>query len=259
MLNLVDVHAHLSDDLILNNLNEYRKEYLNNNVKIVIDSGCELKIVKQCHKNAEAFSEVYFTAGLHPQNAKMIEDIEEIAKFSNHKKCVAMGEIGLDYHYEPFDKELQKQAFIKQLELANFYNVPVVIHSRDACLDTVTILQQNKHLLKNGFLMHCYSESLETAKILLKLGAYFSFGGSLTFKNSKRIEVLKNLPLDRVLIETDCPFLTPVPFRGQINSPKNVSIIYDFICDNLGFDKTVFASAVYNNALNLFTKIKDNV
>ncbi len=256
MLKLVDVHAHLSDDLVLSNIEEYRNEYLSAGVKIVIDSGCELKIVKQCKINADEYSEVYFTAGLHPQNAKMFDDIEEIAKFSNCEKCVAMGEIGLDYHYEPYDKELQKQAFIKQLELADFYNVPVVIHSRDACLDTVTILQQNKHLLKNGFLMHCYSESLETAKILLKLGAYFSFGGSLTFKNSKRIEVLKNLPLDRVLVETDCPFLTPVPFRGQVNSPKNVAVIYDFISNSLGLDKQVLADTVYQNTLNLFKKIK---
>ena len=256
MLKLVDVHAHLSDDLIIGDIEAVRGEYLEKGVSLVIDSGCSLGSVKRCANNASNFSEVYFTAGLHPENAKNSEDIDKILQYSSHPKCVAIGEIGLDYHYTGFNKEEQKAAFIKQLEYANACNLPVVLHSRDACFDTVTILKEHKSLLKNGFLMHCFCESLETAKELLKLGAHFSFGGSLTFKNSNRIEVLKNLPLEVLHLETDSPYLTPTPFRGTLNSPKYIDLTYDFVANKLGLDKEHLASVLYSNALNFFKKIK---
>ena len=256
MLKLVDVHAHLSDDYIFGDIEAVREEYLNAGVSLVIDSGCSLESVERCAKNASDYSEVYFTAGLHPENARNESQIDSVMFYANHPKCVAIGEIGLDYHYEGFNKEEQKRVFIAQLEYASSLGLPVVIHSRDACLDTVTLLKEHKSLLKNGFLMHCFSESLETAMELLKLGAHFSFGGSLTFKNSNRIEVFKNLPLDVLHLETDSPYLTPTPFRGNRNSPKFIDITYDFVAEKLNVEKEYLAEKLYANAINLFKKIK---
>ncbi|MBR4419366.1 MAG: TatD family hydrolase [Clostridia bacterium] len=256
MLKLVDVHAHLSDNLLFDNIDELRREYLEKGVSFVIDSGCSLKNVEKCVINSQKYSEIYFTAGLHPENANNAGEINAIMEYAKHPKCVAIGEIGLDYHYEGYNKELQKEAFITQLEVANTLNLPVVIHSRDACYDTVTLLKEHKNLLKNGFLMHCFSESLETGKELLKLGAHFSFGGALTFKNSNRIEVFKNLPLEVLHLETDSPYLTPTPYRGTLNSPKYIDLTYNFVAEKLGVEKEYLASVLYNNALNFFKKIK---
>ncbi len=256
MLKLVDVHAHLSDGLLLADLDNVRREYLEKGVSLVIDSGCSLKNVKNCALNSQKYSEVYFTAGLHPEHSNAQNELDQILNYAKCEKCVAIGEIGLDYHYEGYNKNEQKQAFITQLEFACSVGLPVVIHSRDACFDTVSILTEHKNLLKNGFLMHCYSESLETAKQLLKLGAHFSFGGSLTFKNSNRIEVFKNLPLEVLHLETDSPYLTPTPYRGNRNSPKFIDITYDFVANSLGIDKEFLAEKLYNNAINFFKKIK---
>ena len=256
MLKLVDVHAHLSDNLLYDNIEEIRREYLEKGVSFIIDSGCSLKNVEKCVSNSQKYSEIYFTAGLHPENASNASEIYAIMEYAKHPKCVAVGEIGLDYHYEGYDKKQQKNAFITQLEVSSELGLPVVIHSRDACFDTVTLLKEHKNLLKNGFLMHCFSESLETAKELLKLGAHFSFGGALTFKNSNRIEVFKKLPLEVLHLETDSPYLTPTPFRGTLNSPKYIDLTYDFVANKLGLDKEHLASVLYDNALNFFKKIK---
>ncbi len=252
MLKLVDAHAHLADKLLFENILDVRREYLEKGVTLVIDSGYSLENVKKCAQNAEKFSEIYFTAGLHPENANKASEIDAIMEFTRHPKCVAVGEIGLDYHYEGYDKDKQKKAFIAQLEVASYVGLPVVIHSRDACFDTVTLLKEHKNLLKNGFMMHCFSESLETAKQLLKLGAHFSFGGSITFKNSNRIEVFKNLPLENLHLETDSPYLTPMPYRGKVNSPKFIDITYDFVASKLGVDKEYLTSVLYENSVKFF-------
>ncbi|MBO5850710.1 MAG: TatD family hydrolase [Clostridia bacterium] len=252
MLKLVDVHAHLADGLLFDNLEDVRREYLEKGVSLVIDSGCSLGSVKKCALNAKNYSGIYVTAGLHPENAKNSSEIDAIMEFAKHPKCVAIGEIGLDYHYEGYDKDKQKKAFITQLEVSSELGLPVVIHSRDACFDTVTLLKEHKNLLKNGFMMHCFSESLETAKQLLKLDAHFSFGGSLTFKNSNRIEVFKNLPLENLHLETDSPYLTPTPYRGKVNSPKFIDITYDFVARNLGIEKEFLANVLYKNAVKFY-------
>ncbi|MBE5743893.1 MAG: TatD family deoxyribonuclease [Clostridiales bacterium] len=245
----IDSHAHLTDPKLFPQIEEVRSGYIGNGVGLVVDVGCCLESSYNVSKNAETYDEVYFTAGCHPDacnevDSKALEKIEELSK---HKKCLAIGEIGLDYYYEGYDRELQKKAFISQLELAVKLDMPVIIHSRDAWQDTVDILKEYAPKLKKGFLMHCYSGSIEIAKILLKLGAYFSFGGALTFKNSKKSEVAKALPIDRIFLETDCPFMAPVPYRGKINEPKFVVEVYKFL------------AGVYNLPLEtLETQIEEN-
>ena len=165
-----------------------------------------------------------------------------------------MGEIGLDYHYQPFDKEKQAAAFIRQIELANELKLPIVVHSRDACLDTLNIIKA--HRPKYGGTMHCFSGSKETARDYLNLGFYLSFGGTLTFKNAVRaVEVVKFAPIDRILTETDSPYLSPEPFRGQVNTPKNIPIIAKRLAEIRGVEVGVIEEAVYRNTTTLFPKI----
>ncbi len=250
----IDSHAHLQDPKILCDFDRVRADYLNAGVKLVIDVGCSVKTSKEVMLNAEKCEEVYFSAGSHPDSAGEIDDnaLSLIKTYAKHEKCLAIGEIGLDYYYEGFDREVQKTAFIKQLDLAVELEMPVIVHSRDAWQDTVNILKEYAPKLKKGFLMHCYSGSKEIAEILLKLGAYFSFGGALTFKNSKKAEVVKALPMDRILVETDCPFMAPVPFRGKVNEPKYVPVVYEFLSGVYGVDLKCVETQVEENFRRFF-------
>ena len=256
MLNFIDVHTHLTDKILYGNINEVYTGFKTLGVNFVCDCGCSLETSKKCKDNAEKFNEVYFMAGIHPDKANSfnLTELLKIEELACHKKCLGIGEIGLDYHYEGYDRTKQLDLFYNQLLLANKLNMPVVIHCRDACKDTVDMLKSNKHLLNNGFLMHCFSESLETAKELIKIGGYFSFGGTLTFKNSKRWEVLKEIPLERVLFETDAPYLAPTPFRGSINEPKNVVKVYEYASNILDISIDNLVYAIETNFKNLFKK-----
>ena len=171
---MVDSHAHLTDRRIEELIFDIRAGYLASGVNAVVDVGCSIPSSQKAMLNAEGYSEVYFTAGCHPDDAGSVntKTLDIIKQLSSHPKCIAVGEIGLDYHYLNFDREIQKSAFISQLDLAVEVQKPVVIHTRDACKDTLDILCKYAPKLK-GFIMHCFSESKETAKILLDLGAYF--------------------------------------------------------------------------------------
>ena len=250
---MIDSHAHLTDTRIESVLDEVRKGYLSSGIKAVIDVGCSVQSTQKALKNAENFSEVYFTAGCHPDDAGSVNDsaLQTLKELSTHPKCIAIGEIGLDYHYLNFDRDVQKKAFISQLELAVEVNKPVVIHSREACFDTVEILKKYADKLK-GFVMHCYSESKETAEILSKMGAHFSFGGVVTFKNAKKGEIIKSIGIDRILLETDCPYMAPVPYRGQMNKPEYVSLVYNKVSEILGVEKSELITATRNNFNKLF-------
>lgn len=250
---MIDSHAHLTDARLQSNILQVRNDYLKSGVKKVVDVGCSISSSQKAKENAESFSEVYFTAGCHPDDAGNVTEnaLFEIERLCSYSKCLAVGEIGLDYHYLNFDKEVQKRAFISQLELAVKLNKPVVIHTRDACMDTLDILSAYAPKLK-GFLMHCYSESKETASILLKLGAYFSFGGVVTFKNAKKEEIIKSIPIERILLETDCPYMAPTPYRGQINKPEYVGLVYQKVADIYGLEISKLKSVIESNFSKLF-------
>ena len=251
----IDSHAHLTDKRIISNLDAVRESYLNNGVVAVLDSGYSLETSVLAKKNAEKYSEVYFTAGYHPDVAGIVNDkaILELKGLLSHEKCLAVGETGLDYHYLNFSKQEQINAFRLQLELACEVGLPVIVHSREACKDTVDILKEYSPRLK-GFLMHCYSESKETAKILTDLGAYFSFGGVVTFKNAKKEEIIKSIPKERILLETDCPYMAPEPFRGKLNTPEYMPYIYKKVADIYGDDVSELAKTVKANFERFFKK-----
>lgn len=249
----VDTHCHLDDKRF--DLANVIAEYERLGVSKVINVACNLQSSKIGQALSQKYESVYFAVGYHPSDVEDYnrENEKELIKFLSDPKCVAIGEIGLDYHWQPYDKEKQINAFISQLEIANSYGLPVSVHSRDATADMLNILKQNKSKLSHGGVMHCFSGSIETARELLKLGFMLGFGGTVTFKNSRNLpEVARFCPLDSILTETDSPYLSPEPFRGSINQPKNIPVITAFLAHLKGIDNIELADKIMNNAKRLF-------
>ena len=223
----IDTHCHLHDEKLVD-INTVVDDYQRDNVSKVINMGCCYKTSEIGRELSEKFDSIYFATGYHPGDIDDFNDsdLDKMKSLAMHEKCVAIGEIGLDYYWRKDNREKQKESFIKQLELANELHLPVSIHCRDATADMLAILKDNKSKLTYGGVMHCFSGSKETATELLKLGLYISFSGTVTFKNAANLkEVARFVPEDKCLTETDCPYLAPHPLRGTVNSPKNIPII----------------------------------
>lgn len=218
---LVDTHCHMS---LTDDIDSMIMDGEKNNVLKFIISGCDAKSIRDGLEIIYRYPSIYMTVGFHPDEVdeltdKDINDLEVLIK--TNKKIVGVGEIGLDYYHNDMNKEVQKEFFEKQLYLAEKYDLPVVIHSRDSIQDVYDILKNHKC---RG-VIHCFSGSLEMAKLFIDLGFYLGIGGVLTFKNSKLKEVVSELSLDNIVLETDSPYLAPEPYRGHTNYPKNIKII----------------------------------
>ncbi|MDD4815821.1 MAG: TatD family hydrolase [Clostridia bacterium] len=225
---IIDVHAHLNDEKLEKNLKKVLENAKQNQVEKVICVGFDLKSSQRAVEIAEKCPNVFACIGVHPCDAKNFDAKTEqfLLENAKNKKVVAIGEIGLDFHYEPFDKDLQKRVFVEQLKIADKVGLPIQVHSRDATKDTIDILKQNKQYLKNGGIVHCFGGSFETLMEIKKLGLKISVGGVITFKNAKStLELIEKMPLDMLLLETDCPYLSPVPHRGELNEPKNLIFV----------------------------------
>lgn len=213
-MNLIfDTHAHYDDSAFDEDRNSVLDMIFNNGVCGVVNQGTNVKTSEFSISLAQNYNGIYAAVGLHPEclDENSIDDIEKIKKLALHNKVVAIGEIGLDYYYD-IPKELQKTVFAKQLELAAELDMPVNIHDREAHGDTLEFLKKYR---PKG-IVHCFSGSVEMAKEVIKLGMYIGIGGVVTFKNARKaVEVTEMLPLDRLVLETDCPYLSPVPFRGK--------------------------------------------
>ncbi len=251
----IDSHCHLTDKKYVG-----AKSVVENaeeaGVKIIVDAGWSYQSAICATENAEKFESVYCTVGIHPSESLIYTD-DELLKLENRlsrKKCLAVGEIGLDYHYDGTDKPSQRELFEKQICLADKHKLPFVVHSRDSSRDMLDVLKTNKNKLSNGFLMHCFSESAEQAKNYLDLGAYFSFGGVITFKNCKKEDIVRAIPTDRILLETDSPYLAPEPLRGSVNEPKNVVLIYEKTARILNLKSEVLQELIADNFFALFKK-----
>lgn len=222
-MKLVDTHCHLDNE----KFDEDRLEVIERikeNLEFCVNIGYDLASSKKSLELAKEYDFIYAVIGVHPIDiAEYSEEVEkELEILGKNPKVVAIGEIGLDYHWMTESKEVQQERFKRQLELAERLNKPVVIHTRDAMEDTVNILKEYSNITG---VIHCYPGSLETAKQLVDR-FYLGIGGTLTFKNSKKaVEVVKDIPLDRIVIETDCPYLTPEPFRGKRNEPVYVEYV----------------------------------
>lgn len=214
MNGIFDSHAHYDD----NRFNKDREQVLHditiNGVMNVINVGCDIKSSKASIDLSEQYNFIYASVGVHPHEAVGATDnyIEQLTALSKHKKVVAIGEIGLDYHYDFSPRDVQKQVFIEQLKLAQKINMPVIIHSREAVSDMMAILNEYKPC----GVVHCFTGSAQAAIETIKLGMYIGFTGVVTFPNARKtLEVIDVTPLDRLLLETDCPYMAPVPYRGK--------------------------------------------
>lgn len=246
-----DSHAHLNDEQLINEIDSVLQKCEENQVKWIAVVGYNEKTSKEAVEIAEKYENVYALIGAHPDECNEEIDISYITELIKSKKVVAIGEIGLDYHYDTTNKENQKKYFIKQIQLANELKMPVCIHTRDADMDTLEILKNNK--IENGFVIHCFSSSTEVLKEFLKLGAYISFAGPVTFKNARGlIEAAKMVPLDKILVETDCPYLAPEPFRGKRNDPSLVKYTAQKIADLKEMSLEEFSKITVENAKKFY-------
>lgn len=259
-MSFIDVHCHL-DGGEYGDLDELFKKILGAGVEKLIAVGYDYNSSLFCLRLSEKYPFIYFAAGIHPTECAKAQkgDIAGIERLLTHPKCVALGEIGLDYHYPNTDKELQKEYFLRQLEVAAGLNLPVQIHSRDCAEDMLSLLSAEKNLLKNGFLMHCYSHSTELSAEFLKLGAYFSFGGASTWRGAKKARrTICALPQDRLLTETDSPYMPPESLYGTFpNTPASIPEILSKMAEARGEDIGELSRRVIQNAHTLFTKLKN--
>ena len=206
-------------------------------------------------KLAEQYDFIYAVIGFHPENIFDVSDKElyEVLKLSKHPKVVGIGEIGLDYHWtkDPDKREIQKEFFVKQIEYANKAKLPISIHSHEAFNDTLEILKEHKPLY--GGVMHCYSGSVENIIDIINLNLYIGLDGPVTFTNAKTPkEVAAEVPLDRLVVETDCPYLSPHPLRGTVNEPANITLIVDAIAEARDMSKKHLLDVLYQNSCKLF-------
>lgn len=251
---IIDSHCHIYDE----KLNEIREDILknikSNNQICICNADCE-STSKKCIELASQNKNVFATVGFHPHQANEFNDnsLEVIKELSFNKKVVAIGEVGLDYYYDFSPREKQKEVLKKQIILANELKLPCVYHVRDATEDFLAILKEMAQYLNFSGVVHSFSGSIETAKILLNYGFYLGFNGIVTFKNANKIlEVVKYVPIEKILIETDCPYLTPVPFRGQVNRPEYVDLVAQKIAEIKGITKEDVILITTNNASKLF-------
>lgn len=215
MIKLTDTHAHYDDCAFDSDRDELLQRLFSETVGKIVTIGCAFDRWEPTIKLAEKYPDMYFALGLHPEDIYNLPSDwkERLSDLLKHPKAAALGEIGLDYHYESFDRDLQIKFFREQTELAEALSLPIIIHSRDAAEDTMKVLREMK---PRKAVMHCFSGSAETARELVKMGLYVSFTGVLTFKNAKRaVEACRAVPMDRLMLETDCPYMAPVPFRGE--------------------------------------------
>ncbi len=248
---IFDTHAHYDDERFDDIREELLSSLQKNGVDAAITCGCDKESSKKATEMAEKYENVFAAVGIHPCNIDSGTTIEEIENLAKHKKCVAIGEIGLDYYWTQDNKPEQKQIFIKQLELAKKINLPVLIHDRDAHADTLEILRQYK---PKG-VVHSFSGSPEMAKELIDLGLYIGIGGVITFKNAKKLpDVVKMLPMDRMLLETDAPYLTPVPYRGKTNHSAMIYFSAEKIAEIKETSTEEILKQTFLNAKNLFLK-----
>lgn len=251
---LTDTHTHMNAEQFDEDRDEAIQRAKDNGVTRIINIGFNRETIPSSLQLAEKYDFIYSAVGWHPQDAKDMtpQDLEWIESLCSHPKVVAIGEIGLDYHWDTLSKEVQHKVFREQIQLARKVNKPIIIHNRDAHEDTVRILKEEK-AEEVGGVMHCFSGSWEIAKQCLDLNFYISFGGPITFKNAKQPkEVLSKVPLDRLLLETDAPYLTPHPYRGKRNETGYVRLVAEAAAEIKQLDLEEISKLTTKNAQRLF-------
>ena len=249
--NIFDTHSHYDDAQFDADRNDLLKSLPQKGVIDVVSCGCDPESTRFNAGLAEQYDYIYFAAGLHPENLEglKMDELDEIERYAKEEKCVAIGEIGLDYHWMASSKEVQKEFFAAQCELANKLDMPVIVHDREAHADTLAILKQYR---PKGVL-HCFSGSAETAKEIVKMGMYIGLNGVATFKNARKsIEAAKAIPIERLVLETDCPYLAPVPHRGKRNDSSFIPFIAERLGEELGIPAQELLNITAQNAKRLY-------
>lgn len=256
MVKIFETHAHYDDDAFDEDRDSLIASFPENGIVKAVNIGANLSTSKATVEIANKYDFMYGVVGVHPSDIRELEEpgaIDVIEKLAvDNSKIVAIGEIGLDYHYEDTDEFLQKKWFVNQMELAKKLNLPIVVHSRDAAKDTMDIMAAEK-AGDIGGVVHCFSYGKEVAKTFLDMGFYIGVGGVVTFKNGKKLkEVVEYAPIDRIVLETDCPYLAPEPFRGRRNSSLYIPYAAQTIADIKGISVDELYEITYNNAMKLY-------
>ncbi|MDE6474981.1 MAG: TatD family hydrolase [Clostridia bacterium] len=253
---LIDSHAHLSDERLIEKVKEISENLPSEGLESVFEVGFDLQSSKNALALAEKYNNMYAIIGTHPHDAKYYDsEVEEFyMQSASNKKVLAIGEIGLDYYYDKSERDIQRDVFARQIVIADKVGLPIVLHIRDAYGDAIDILETHKDKLNHGVLLHCYLGSVEMIKRFNKYNCYYALGGVITFKNAKKDDVIAAIPEDRLLVETDSPYMTPVPYRGQPNEPKFVNLVVDKIASVKGVDRKIIENITYENTKRLFFK-----
>lgn len=257
---LIETHAHLDFDNFESDRADVIQRAFENGIQAIMNIGTDLPTSRFSVALAEQYPHIFAAVGIHPHDSHNVNQqaLDELSQLYLNEKVVAIGEIGLDYFkmYQPVD--IQERAFQKQIELALELNAPIIIHSRSTDEETVAMLKKYKSTGWDG-VFHCFPGNIEMADTVLEMGFYVSFTGSITFKNSKAAPVVKHVPLDRLLLETDCPFMTPVPHRGKRNEPAYVHFVGQKIAEIKGLSFEQVARQTTENAVRLFNlKLDEN-
>lgn len=254
MIPIFDTHAHYDDEAFDEDRDALLAELPENGIARVVNVGASLASCGRTIELMNRYDYIYGAIGVHPSETAELNDeaFEWLRQQCQLEKCVAVGEIGLDYYWDEPDRELQREWFRRQLNLARELAKPVIIHSRDAAKDTVDLMTE-VHAEEIGGVIHCYSYTKETAEVFLKMGFYFGIGGVLTFKNAKKLkEAVAYIPLDRIVLETDCPYLAPEPNRGKRNSSLNIPYVVKALAEIKGVEEETVRKAAWENAHKLY-------
>jgi len=249
---LFDTHAHMNDPAFDEDREKVLLGLKDKGVEYMMNVGCCLESSRDCVAMAEAYDFVYASVGSHPDSADEVNEavLEEYRKMAAHPKVRAIGEIGLDYYYETIPREIQQQAFRMQMELARELKMPVIVHERNAHDDGMRIAKEFKDVTG---VFHCYSGSAEMARQLVNMGWYIGFTGVLTFKNARKaVETAESIPLERIVLETDCPFMAPEPFRGKRNDPGYLYRMAERLAEIRGISVEEVHEITTQNAKNLY-------
>ncbi len=251
MIKITDTHSHYDDPAFDSDRDELLPRLLSESCEKIVTLGCDIKSSKAALKIAERYDNIFAAVGVHPENCTDESDgyLDELRVLVRHPKTAAIGEIGLDYHWEGFDRERQLRFFREQLALAGELDMPVCVHSRDSTKEILDILREYR---PKG-VMHCFSGSTEVAREILSFGMMISFTGLLTFKNAKKaVEACSYIPLDRIMLETDCPYMAPVPHRGERNDSSNLIFTAEKIAEIKGLSVEEVVEICNRNAERFF-------
>ena len=255
-MTIIDTHAHIYYDDYSHRMDDVIQSANDNGVETIISVGVDLKSSEECIKLAEKYEAVYATCGIHPHEADKASRryLYELEEFYKHPKVLAVGEIGLDYHYDFSERKIQRKIYHEQLEMANSLNLPAVVHCRESDDDILAGIQESGHSLG---VIHCFASSLDFAEKILETGFHLSFTGLITFVKELE-EVVLEVPLEKMMVETDSPYLSPKPHRGKKNEPAYVVYVAEKIAELKEMSLEEVAQCTTNTALGLFKKLSEN-